>query len=107
MGIKTKLIIKNTQSHKNVKISALSIYLGLAFVFFLNFYFLHIFHWHMGIISERGGAERRILVPGCDGVGGSAGEPCLFVCLSVCLFVCLSVCLFRVGRGLLALPNTK
>ena len=46
--------------------------------------------------SERGGAERRILVPGCDGVGGSAGEPCL----------CVS-CLFRVGRGLLALPSTK
>ena len=45
------------------------------------------------------GAERRILVPGCDGVGGSAGEPCLSVCLSVCLF--------RVGRGLLALPSTK
>ena len=36
------------------------------------------------IMSERGGAERRILVPGCDGVGGSAGEPCLlFVCLLV------------------------
>ena len=35
-------------------------------------------------LSERGGAERRILVPGCDGVGGSAGEPCLFVCLCAC-----------------------
>ena len=44
--------------------------------------------------------ERRILVPGCDGVGGSAGEPCLCVCLCV-------VCLFWVGRGLLALPSTK
>ena len=34
------------------------------------------------------GAERRILVPGCDGVGGSAGEPRLFVvCLSVGLLV--------------------
>ena len=40
-------------------------------------------------MSERGGAERRILVPGCDGVGGSAGEPCLlFVCLFACLFAC-------------------
>ena len=51
--------------------------------------------------SERGGAERRILVPGCDGVGGSAGEPRL------CLCVCVCVCLFRVGRGLLVLPRTK
>ena len=33
--------------------------------------------------SERGGAERRILVPGCDGVGGSAEEPCLSVCVCV------------------------
>ena len=39
-------------------------------------------------MSERGGAERRILVPGCDGVGGSAGEPRLFVCVFVCLFAC-------------------
>ena len=37
--------------------------------------------------SERGGAERRILVPGCDGVGGSAGEPCLSVCVCVCVLV--------------------
>ena len=60
----------------------------------------YIFWGHLRLIwSERGSAERRILVPGCDGVGGSAGEPCLFVCLFVCLF--------RVGRGLLALPNTK
>ena len=34
--------------------------------------------------SERGGAERRILVPGCDGVGGSAGEPRLCVCVFAC-----------------------
>ena len=58
-------------------------------------------------ISERGGAERRISVPGCDGEGGSAGEPCLSVCVFVCLclvpggslfrvfvFVCLCVCVF-------------
>ena len=55
------------------------------------------------LLSERGGAERRILVPGCDGVGGSAVEPCL----SVCLFACLPSCVFKVGRGLLALPSTK
>ncbi len=36
--------------------------------------------------SERGGAERRILVPGCDGGGGSAGEPCLFL-VSCCFLV--------------------
>ena len=35
------------------------------------------------------GAERRILVPGCDGVGGSAGEARLSVCVFVC---CLRVC---------------
>ena len=52
------------------------------------------------LISERGGAERRILVPGCDGVGGSAGEPCLSVCVSVCLFV-------PGGSRPVALPITK
>ena len=39
------------------------------------------------LVFQSEGAERRILVPGCDWVGGSAGEPCLFVCLSVCLLV--------------------
>ena len=35
-------------------------------------------------LSERRGAERHILVLGCDGEGASAGDPCLcLVCLSV------------------------
>ena len=47
----TKLTIKNTKSHKHVKISALSIYVGLIFGWILKVFwfsiFLHIFHWHM------------------------------------------------------------
>ena len=29
-----------------------------------------------------------MLVPGCDGEGGSAGDPCLLACLYACLLVC-------------------
>ena len=70
--------------------------MGLHFV--LCLVWLQVFKW-LQELNQTEGAEWRILVPGCDGVGGSAGEPCLPVC-------CVA-CLFRVGRGLLALPSTK
>ena len=47
----------------------------------------------ISIYQSEGVPERRILIPGCVGIGGSAGGPCLSVCVSVC------VSCPRVGRG--------